>query len=165
MGFHTGMPVYHGTGSEFSSFRAVPTTAAGMETPGVSVALDPAVANEFAGSAPANQQVYPLLHRAEKPAVMALDGSESHGEVVGALRDAFDAGHDAVMLKNYTTPKGRGGQKIIIVRDANQLRSPWAKFDPEQKFSPNLLAGIGGGLVALPGAGMLMPVQGDPFSE
>jgi hypothetical protein len=144
MGFRTDMPLYYGSGEEFSSFPAVPTTAAGMESPGVSLALDPRLANEDAaarGSGQTYPQVYPLLHRAERPTSLTLDGSETQGQVVATLRDAFDAGHDAVMIKNYTTPGGLGGQNIIIVRDANQLRSPNAVFDPARKFDPHLLAG------------------------
>lgn len=163
MGFRTGMPLYHGSGEAFSAFRAVPTTAKDMATPGVSVALDPEVANEFAvGSGQANPQVYSLLHRADNPAVLRLSGDETHGEVVATLRDAFDAGHDAIMLKNYTTPGGKTGKNIIIVRDANQLRSPNASFDPLKKFSPELLAGIGG-LSVIPAAGLAIPVERDPF--
>ena len=118
-----------------------------MESPGVSLALDPEVANEFAvarGSEQTNPQVYKLLHRAERPTSLTLDGSETHGQVVDALRSAFDAGHDAVMIKNYTSPGGIGKQNIIIVRDANQLRSPNAAFDPARKFDPYLLAGAAG---------------------
>jgi hypothetical protein len=141
MGFRTGMPLYHGTGSEFSSFRTVPTTAGGMQTPGVSAALDPAVANEFAlGSEQTNPQVYKLWHRAERPAVLDLTGNESHGEVVGTLRDAFEAGHDAVMMRNYTSPEGLGQQNVVIVKNANQLRSPNAAFDPSKRDSGFLLA-------------------------
>lgn len=164
MGFRTAMPLYHGSGESFSAFRAVPTTAEDMTTPGVSVALDPDVANEFAqGNAQANPQIYPLLHRADNPAVLNLTGDETHGEVVGTLRDAFDSGHDAVMLKNYTTPGGKTGKNIIIVRDANQLRSPHAAFDKAKKFSPELLAGIGG-MMAIPAAGIAVPVEYDPFA-
>jgi hypothetical protein len=158
MGFRTNMPLYHGSGSEFSAAQAIPTTAAGMETPGVSLAFDPQVANEFAtarGSEKTNPQVYPLLHRAERPTSLTLDGSETHGQVVATLRDAFDAGYDAVMVRNYTSPGGIGGQNIVIVRDANQLRSPNAVFDPARKFDPHLLAGISG-LSVLPGAAALL---------
>ena len=165
-GYRLDMPVYHGSGAEFTSPRAVPTTAAGMKTPGVSVALDPRVASEFAvaqrDSEPGNPQVYPLLHRAENPAILTLDGTEKHGEVVGALRDAFEAGHDAVMLKNYTTPAGLKGQKIIIVKSGDQLRSPQAAFDPARKFDANLLAGIAG-MAVVPAAGLAVAVDYDPF--
>jgi hypothetical protein len=118
-----------------------------MEPPGVSLALDPKVANEFAvaqGSEKTSSQVYKLLHRTERPTSLTLDGSETHGQVVDALRSAFDAGHDAVMIKNYPTPGGIMEQKIIIVRDANQLRSPNAVFDLARKFDPYLLAGVSG---------------------
>jgi hypothetical protein len=168
MGFRTDMPLYHGTGNEFSSFQAVPTTAAGMETPGVSLALDPELANLFAenslakgGGQDVRPQVYPLLHRAERPVSLALDGSETHGAVVGTLRNAFEAGHDAVMLKNYTAGGTVKPQNIIIVRDANQLRSPYAAFDPAKKFDPNLLAGIAG-LSIVPAAGFEIPVDYNP---
>ena len=150
MGFRTDMPLYHGSGTEFSSFRASPTNAAGMEPPGVSLALDPDLAGQFSenslakGAGQRNPQIYPLLHRAERPTSLTLDGSETHGEVVGALRDAFEAGHDAVMINNYTAEGQVKPQSIIIVRDANQLRSPNATFDPARKFASHLLAGISG---------------------
>ncbi len=131
-------------------------------SPGVSLALNPEVANEFAaarGSATINPQVYPLFHRAERPAALTLDGTEAHGRVVETLRSAFDAGHDAVMLRNYSTTGGIEGQNIIVVRDANQLRSPNAAFDPAKKFDSNLLAGIAGLSVLPAGAVMLQPVD------
>lgn len=162
MGFHTKMPVYHGSTVDFPAFQAVPTKGAGQATPGVSVALDPAVANEFAmakqGSATASPQVYPLLHRADHPAVLHLDGSETQGEVASTLAHAFDAGHDAVMLKNYTSPAGKSNQNIIIVKDPSQLRSMFAAFDRAKRDSPDLLAGLGG-LSIIP-AGAFLASQG-----
>src|SRR5258708_1003520 len=83
----TFMPLYHGSGKESSASQPGPRAGHTLETPGVSAALDPEVANEFAtakpGNAQANPQVYPLLHRAERPAAVTLDGTETHGEVVG----------------------------------------------------------------------------------
>jgi hypothetical protein len=166
MGFRTDMPLYYGSGEELSSLRAVPTTAAGMESPGVSLAMDPRLANQIAaarGSGQTNPQVYRLFHRAERPTSLTQDGSETHGEVVATLRDAFDAGHDSVMIKNYTPPGGLGGQNIIIVRDANQLRSPNAVFDPARKFDPHLLAGLGG--ITVVGAGFGAPWQHETAPE
>jgi hypothetical protein len=167
MGFRRSMPLYHGSAEEFSSFRTVPTTAPGMATPGVSTALNPEVANEFAaarGSEKTNPQVYQLLHRADRPAVLTLDGSESHGEVVSSLRDAFERGHDAVMIKNYTTPGGLGGQNIVIVRDANQLRSPNAAFDPAKRDSSFLLA-TGATDPRVAAVMQFIPVDHDPFAK
>jgi hypothetical protein len=159
MGFRTDMPLYHGSGADFTAFRAVPTTAKGMETPGVSLALDPALASSFAlDSELANPQVYKVFHRAEKPAQLRLDGRESHGAVVATLRDAFEAGHDAVMLRNYIKPGTPTKQDIVIVRDANQLRSPNAAFDPAKKNSSGLLAAA----VGAPSAGVIGAAVSDP---
>lgn len=148
MGFRRDMDLYHGTTRDFSEFKSVPTNADGMVTPGVSLARSPEIANEFALlGEQANPQVYRLWHRTENPAMISLDGGESHGQVVATLRDAFDGGRDAVMLKNYTSPNGTRGD-IIIVRDANQLRSPNAMFDPSKKNSDNLLASLSGAAIA-----------------
>jgi len=144
MGFRTDMPVYHGTGSEFSEFRAVPTSAGPMDTPGVSVALSPEIANEFAaarGSGPASPQVYPLYHRADRPVGLTLSGHEAHHEVVATLQNAFDRRYDSVLLRNYTSPGGIKGN-IIIVKDGNQLRSVNAAFDPARRADRNLLYSI-----------------------
>lgn len=110
MGFYTDMPLYHGTGETFGQFKAVPTNADGWATPGVSTALDPEIANEFAARSDnglANPQVHKLFHRTGSPAVLTLTGDESRREVVGALRDAFANGHDAIRLRNYTSPDGK----------------------------------------------------------
>lgn len=164
MGFRTQMPLYHGTGAAFDEFKPVPTDAKGWVSPGASLARSPEIANEFAemagqgrigglywsDNARANPQVYKLFHRADNPAALTLTGNETHPQVVATLQDAFDRGHDAVMLRNYTSPGGRVGD-IIIVKNANQLRSVNAAFDPAKRESGNLLAGIAG---ALPVAGL-----------
>ena len=146
MGFRTDMPLYHGSGQTFSEFKAVPTSAGVSDAPGVSLALHPQIANEFAlakslGNEQANPQVYKLIHRADNPASLTLSGDEGHREVVATLQDAFDAGHDAVMLRNYTSPGGTSGN-IIIVKNPNQLRSVNAAFDPERRNDKNLLYSI-----------------------
>jgi hypothetical protein len=84
-----------------------------------------------------------LLHRADRPAAMDVAGAAEH-EIQAALQDAWGAGHDAVMLRNYTRPGGENPENVIVVRDLSQLRSPNAAFDPTRKFSPELLASMGG---------------------
>jgi hypothetical protein len=153
MGFRRNIDLYHGTGNTFDKFKAVPTNSGNLASPGVSSALDPAIANEFAmsrslGNAQANPQVHKLWHRTDHPATLNLTGREKHHEVVATLRDAFDNGNDAVLLRNYTSPGGKSGD-IIIVRDANQLRSPNAAFDPARRNSRDLLAGVAGGGLTL----------------
>jgi len=152
MGIRMEMPVYHGTNQEITAFdplAGVPTTsAAPAQNVAAWVSLDPETANEFAllasrGSGQ-NSQIYPLRHRASNPLVFELDGTETNLEVQGALADAFAAGHDAVMFKNYTTPGGKKGKTILAVKNANQLRSPHAMFDPAKKNSSDILAGVAG---------------------
>lgn len=49
----------------------------------------------------------------------------------------------AVVLNNYTTPSGKGGERAIVLRNTNQLRSINAAFDPARAHEPNLLASDG----------------------
>ena len=63
----------------------------------------------------------------------------------------WEAGHDAVLLKNYTTPGGKI-QHILVVKDPAQLRDPKATFDPKKRDSANLMASFGG--VTLGGLGL-----------
>lgn len=112
---------------------------------GVSVAFSPETASEFAllaaqrsGGDPA---VLPLMYRSERPAATRLSGAEKNLEVAATLNSAFrEGGYDSVMMRNYTTPGGRTGENIAVVRDPNQLRSVTAAFDPAKKNSSDLMA-------------------------
>lgn len=170
MGFRLN-PVYHGTAtgpdgkifSEFDPARVGGRTSgsqAGQE--GVSVALNPEVANEFAMLAAqksgGNPAVMPLLHRTERPAAMNLDGTEKNLEVAATLSEAFnEGGRDAVALKNYTTPGGKTGEIAVVLKNPNQLRSVNAEFDPARAHEADLMASrllpfaVGGGLFGMYG--------------
>src|SRR5690606_16896170 len=98
-GFYTNMPLYHGSASDFRAFdpsQGGRTSGAAPARTAVAVSLDPETANEFAslagkaspGSSP---QVYPLYHRAKRPALIELTGDEKNLEIAGALIDAFEA--------------------------------------------------------------------------
>ena len=145
-------PVYHGTStSNGNIFRAFSPMTEGGRTSrsqvgsnGVSVALNPEVANEFAflaaqrsGGDPA---VMKLLHRTERPASLHLDGSEKNLEVAATLANAFSSGRDAVALRNYTTPSGANGGTTVVLRNPNQLRSINAAFDPDRAHEADLMA-------------------------
>jgi len=153
MGFRTNMPVYHGSADRFTGFdRAQAGRTTGTElgrSAAAWVSPDPEVASEFARLAEkahraeglsASQQVYPLYHRTQNPVTAELDGDETHLEVAGTLKDLFDDGHDAVMIKNFSTPQGK--KKIIAIRDPEQLRSIFAKFDPKNINSSDLVASL-----------------------
>jgi hypothetical protein len=149
MGFFTDAPLYHGTAREFPAFSLTPparNSLGPLAQTGVSTTKDPAYASGFAalsshlgtGSYP---QVLPLLHRAEKSARIDATGL-SMSEVALAVRDAWAAGHDAVVIQNYTRgPFGRvAPTEHVIVRNPNQLRSRFAGFDPSKSHLADLLA-------------------------
>jgi len=149
MGFHADVPLYHGTDKEFRAFdptkRGDMTGATSART-GEWTTADPVMAEHYAfeaalrsGGAP---RIYPLLHRAQKPASLSLSGLESEREVASTLSDAFDRGFDAVMIRV------NNGKPMVVVKDPSQLRSPFAAFDPAKKQSRDLLAGVAGGAVA-----------------
>lgn len=164
MGFRIDMPLYHGSSKDFPEFdpakRGATTGAAPAQQGAAWLSRDPETANEFAvlagkahpGSSP---QVYPLVHRASKPAVVDLTGDEKNLEIAGALEDAFANGYDSVMFRNYTTPGGATGKNIVVVRDPEQLRSVFARFDPAKSDSKDLLAALTGiGAVGVVGEGL-----------
>jgi hypothetical protein len=64
-------------------------------------------------------------------------------EIAATLADAWERGHESVLLRNYTSPGGQTGD-ILVVRDPAQLRAPTAQFDPAKRNSRNLLAGTAG---------------------
>jgi hypothetical protein len=106
-----------------------------------------------------NTQIFPLLHRTDKPAAIDLDGTETRHEIAATLAQAWDDGYDAVTVKNYNTARGK--TNLLVVRDPAQLRSPAATFDPAQRDSSDLLAGIGG-VAAGVGAGAYAATADSP---
>jgi hypothetical protein len=159
MGFDPNLRFYHGTAADFTAFnpeKAVATSGAEPARMGVWAARNPEVAAEFAemaaNNSQAGQRLIPLVHRADKRAVLTLDGSETNQEIAATLGHAWDNGYDAVVMRNYTSPGGRNPEDILVVKGANQLRSPNAAFDPAKKDSGNLLASLAG--LGLVGAGI-----------
>jgi hypothetical protein len=107
------------------------------------------------GSAVSNQTALTWA-RTERPKEIDAHG-RLQGEVYDELKRAWEQGHDAVWLANYTAPSGRTGD-VLVVRDLAQLRDPKAKFDPRKSNSPNVMAGFAG-------AGLFGPYfAGVPFS-
>lgn len=149
--------LYHGTASDpktgqmFTSFDpsrggAVSGSQAGEL--GIFGSPSPAVANEYAsmaaartGGAPA---VMPLSFRPGNVAKMDLGPDAKNHEVAASLASAWEHGYDSVVLTNYTTPGGQTGQRVVVVRNPNQLRSRTAAdFDPARVNENNLLAATG----------------------
>ncbi|MFI5014540.1 MAG: hypothetical protein ACHQAY_19575 [Hyphomicrobiales bacterium] len=173
MGFQTDMPLYHGTASDISAFdpaKLGSNTGTALAKLGVWSTRAPELAGVFAERAAARgsgsgQSILPLVHRADNPAQLTLKGSEHPLSVAETVRDAFDRGHDAVWIKNFSTRSGP--TQLLVVKNPNQLRSRFAKFDPAERDSPDLLAGLGALGVGAAGlaAYQLTPVDHDPFAS
>ncbi len=154
-GFITDMPLYHGTNKDFDKFqlyegddmtRSVSRSPVGKL--GISLALEPRLANEFASRAGGEgMNVMPVLHRAENPVSLDLEGSETNEEIFATVVDAWNRGFDSIKFNNYTTEAGGSGQSFVLVKDPNQVRSVNAKFDPKKKMTPELLASAAGAAV------------------
>jgi hypothetical protein len=155
MVFRTEMPLAHGTASDFSAFdlgeagrtsQAAPALM-GVWTEIVRPGREAKIAGQFAEMAAARTgaepRLMPLLHRAENPASLTLTGDEMNHEIAATLADAWDRGHDSLLLRNYTSPGGQTGD-VLVVKDPAQLRSPTARSDPAKRNSRNLLAGTAG---------------------
>jgi len=143
-GFMTKMPLFHGTASNIEKFdlsKGGDVSGSLVGRLGVSLALEPSVANEFASLAgDQGSNVMKVFHKAEKPASLRLTGDETNLEIAGTVQDAWDQGFDAIKFDNYTTPSGEKGKSFILVKDPSQIRSTQATFDPAKKTSANLLA-------------------------
>lgn len=156
LGFSTDMPLYHGTNKDFNEFklfegddpsRAVSRSPVGKL--GVSLAVDPDLANVFASRAGnPNSNVLPVFHRADSRASVNLEGGESNADVFGTVLDAWKQGKDGLMFNNYSIPE-INNQRFIMVKNPNQIRSIHAAFDPKKRNSANILAGTGAGAVGL----------------
>ncbi len=76
---------------------------------------------------------------------------------MASIANAFDNGYDAIRLSNDTAVPTLPPQSIWAFRDPNQLRSRFARFDPRNIDSADLLAGIGGLTAGGLGLGMSIP--------
>ena len=149
---------YHGTDTSFSGFdpsRSGEATGAATARMGVWSAFDPKIADLYADTMAhrrgGNAQIYPLRFRSRKQGRVHLQGDELESEIAATIAQAWDDGFDSVVFENFTSPEGTK-HAILIVKDAAQLRSPWAKFDPKKRASADLLAGLAGGGAVVFGA-------------
>jgi hypothetical protein len=120
--------VYHGTNApdDFASFdlsRGGDRTSSRAAQEGVSVAPSASVADEFSGGAFGGfgdgSRILPLRYRSSRQARLTLDGTEKNNEVAATLSGAWDKGFDSVRLLNYSTPGGKTGEQVVVVRNPN----------------------------------------------
>lgn len=141
-GFDTDTVLYHGTADEIVSFDA-------NKSPEKAVFLSesPADASNYAtgagyskGSQP---NVIPTYIRG-KIKTVDMHGGQYMEDVVGPLiQAARSEGFDGIRFTNMDDIGGASPQ--IAIFDPKNIRSKFAKFDPDESNSPVLSAGFGGG--------------------
>ena len=138
--------------------------------PGLFTWTDPNAMRGWFGSSSTSKKPLPLR---QKPGRILADdwehlsGTSSYSgyKMREILQSALNNGYDSVLLKNIQDSGGMADQ-FINFRPEN-VRLPWARFDPARVRDPNLMAHapiapnfIGGG------AGLrYVPVEGNPFGE
>jgi hypothetical protein len=130
---------------------------------GTWVSADPDVASYFAGTPEyGSPTVYRLKMKMKNPKIYdTYEDFEDDFDVSSAdfVKRLKEQGHDGIMIENSTTDvtywDGNyvGPRADYVVFDGNQLRVPWAKFDPSKADSKRILAGGAGvSTVGLTGA-------------
>src|SRR5262245_41016238 len=120
MGFYTDIPLAHGTASEFRAFdparqgamtRAEPARM-GVWTEVRRSGRPTEIADQFAEMAAettwGNPQVYPLVHRAQKPASISLTGEEMRHEIAATLDDLWSKGYAKWWIDQSSGGQGPG---------------------------------------------------------
>lgn len=101
------------------------------------------VAQRLAAEANSGANVMPVALRYKNPMYYDFKGSAYRDQTYADLvKEAKAKGHDALILQNTYDP-GAGTAKLIdvgVVFDPSQIRSKFAKFDPKNIDSPDILA-------------------------
>jgi len=110
------------------------------------------VAQRLAAEAQSGANVLPVALRYQNPMYYDFKGSSYRDQTYADLvKEAKAKGHDALILQNTYDP-GAGTAKLVdvgVVFSPAQIRSKFAKFDPKNINSPDILAaGVPLGLLA-----------------
>jgi hypothetical protein len=110
------------------------------------------VAERLAAESNSGANVMPVALRYKNPMYYDFKGSAYRDQTYADLvKEAKSKGHDALILQNTYDP-GAGTAKLVdvgVVFNPNQIRSKFAKFDPANINSPDVLAaGVPLGLLA-----------------
>lgn len=145
MGFDTDTVLYHGTFGDVRAFdlSAPKRSDSGFHGDGIYLAVDPAVASDYAGAGKYalgdGRRMADMLLRKKRPGdkfgnvmpVYVRGKVVSTADTNATLKDFPDA--DALRVK-YP-----GGHEEVVVRAPSNIRSVNAAFDPDVADSPNLL--------------------------
>lgn len=145
-----GINAFQGSQSKASELSSFPSDL------GTWVSADPDVASFFAGTPEyGSPTVYRLKMKMKKPKIYdTYEDFEDDFDVSSAdfVKRLKEQGHDGIMIENSRTDTGTLRNDYVVF-DGNQLRVPWAKFDPSKADSKRILAGGAGvSTVGLTGA-------------
>ena len=148
-GFRPDLKLYHCTDKpDFPAFAYGEPRAKslGLSQPGFWAAEDPRYLDHMARLVGRENsqggRVIPLFARFSKPAKIDDVAGLTHQDVYFNIRNAWGDGYDAVRFSNYNTLANGLPTPTWVFRDPNQLRSPFARFDPTRRDSADLLAGV-----------------------
>lgn len=149
MGFDVDRPLYHATkGPDFQEFGfgLGSPQSRGVASPGLWAAEDPrytdALAHAFHTQGSSGVRVMPLFARQSKVATFNASGKETPEDIYWLARNAWGDGYDAIRFANYNTLPDGTPTVSWLFREPNQLRSRFAKFDPANRDSADLMAGF-----------------------
>jgi len=146
MGFHTDLPVYHGTDKTFQEFTYDPYALKTLG-PGVYTTPDPKFASDYANwaapEAGSARQVYPLFLKGK---IFDVSNPE-HTKLLRKSYDDYDTIRDAIpeikkLGFDHVRLSGDSGNEIVTF-DPKNIRSKFAAFDPAKSESADLSAFTG----------------------
>jgi hypothetical protein len=159
IGFEPGT-WHHGTNRNVAAFDpGAIGSATGSPVNGFSFTSSPDLASDFAKLAAVRQRggspnVIPARLRWKNPAEADLKGASlKRHDIAANLTEAVERGHDALILRNVKMKVGRNPARVsdvAIVLRPEQIRSVFAKFDPKNATSGDLLAGLAAAGLVLP---------------
>lgn len=176
MGFNIEEPLYHGSGKEFNAFdpKKAGTASGSHEQQAAFFTPAPVTADHYARIASVRDaepgeafhdkffyggkyyhsvydgaQVYPTYVKPGKQMVADVPYYNT-ATVDQIVNDARRDGYDTIRFKNMHDTGQAGPLDQIAVLNPSNIRSQFAAFDPKNKSSANLLAGLGGASVAAP---------------
>ena len=147
-GFDTDTVLYHGTGRDFKAFDPK-AAASSPDTAGGDIYLtnNRSVANEYAFESGGKPAVLPVFTRMKNPMRVDQGGGQTRdSQIRGWVANAKANGHDGLVIENARDGVTRNApvSNITVIFDPKNIRSKFAKFDPDQSDSPILSAGISG---------------------
>lgn len=96
-----------------------------------------------------SDNIIPARVRYKNPYIWDAQGQEydaalGEGGLGEVIQKAQDAGHDAVIIRNFNDDPFRGGKAAdhVVVFEPSNIRSIHAAFDPEKSAGPDLLGQI-----------------------